>query len=181
MRGIKENHCIITDNFIHWHQTQLHGLVSLVWKRAFHCLLPALASLLTTFPCTVCELEAFLSWGFSMHLLLSTPVSRHCVYPFRPSVLCRQGWAPPSDKEVTEHEHEVFGTKGCRRTERRHCVESLPGGWGSGMSSGLPRALLRKGRDPTHCPASYLLPTASPPGRARSSVATPSCRGSRST
>ena len=26
-----------------------------------------------------------------------------------------------------------------------------------------------------------LLPTASPPGRARSSVATPSCRGSRST
>lgn len=75
-----------------------------------------------------------MSWGFSAQLLLSFPVHRHCVSPFRPRVLCRQGWAPPSDKEVTEHEHEVFETKGCRRPERRHCFQSLPGGRGRACS-----------------------------------------------
>ena len=182
LRGIKENHCIIIGNFLHWHQTQLHSLASLAWEKAFHCLLQALASFSTTFPCTACELEAFLSWGFSMQLL-SFPVSRHCL-SLQTQCSLQAGLGFPTWQGGYRTWTWSFWNKGMQMHREKTLCSEPASRLGQRMFSGLPRALLRKGRDPPPRPASWvfcLLPTASPPGRARSSVATPSCRGSRST
>lgn len=49
------------------------------------------------------------------------PVHRHCVSPFRPRVLCRQGLGSPSDRRLLNMNMRFLETKGCKDWKERHC------------------------------------------------------------